>query len=88
MINLKITLSGKVQGVGFRYDISQAAARLGLKGFVRNEPDGSVYLELEGPKNVLDEFIAWCKTGPRYAHVDKIETSQADIKKFDAFETM
>jgi len=46
--HVNITVKGRVQGVGFRYSAMEAAEELGIKGFVRNMPDGSVYIEAEG----------------------------------------
>lgn len=64
---------GKVQGVGFRYYTHKKANELGLNGFVKNKPDGSVYVEAEGEDAHLQEFINWCEVGPTWAHVTKVE---------------
>lgn len=64
---------GKVQGVGFRYYAHKKANELGLKGFVKNKPDGSVYVEAEGDEVSLKEFINWCEEGPSWARVTKVE---------------
>ena len=64
---------GKVQGVGFRYYTHKKANELDLKGFVRNKPDGSVYVEAEGDDEKLQEFINWCEEGPAWARVTKVE---------------
>jgi acylphosphatase len=61
-----------VQGVGFRYETLIKARRVGLKGIVRNEADGAVYIEAEGPEEGLNEFIEWCKKGPPGAAIRKI----------------
>ncbi|MBL4736088.1 MAG: acylphosphatase, partial [Flavobacteriales bacterium] len=60
MIHYKIRIEGKVQGVWFRASTRDEAGRLGLRGFVRNEPDGSVYAEVEGEENEINEFVKWC----------------------------
>jgi acylphosphatase len=83
-INLKIT--GKVQGVWYRKSTFDEARRLGLKGFVRNQPDGSVYAEAEGEAEILDQFIAWCKVGPRLARVMEVKVEEGPIEHFDSFE--
>ncbi len=70
MKNLKMTVYGGVQGVGFRDAAYRMARKLGVSGFVMNEPDGSVYLEAEGEKEVLDQFLAWCRKGPITAKVE------------------
>lgn len=78
-ISLKIT--GKVQGVGFRYSALNKATELGIKGFVKNQSDGSVYIEAESPKEIIDQFIEWCWKGPSWARVDNILVN--DLPKQD-----
>jgi len=68
----KITITGRVQGVGFRHSASSVARRIGLKGYVRNREDGSVYVEAEGNRNQLDEFVAWCRKGPGFGFVENV----------------
>lgn len=68
-IRIAMRVYGRVQGVGYREATRTKALALGLKGFVLNEPDGTVYLEAEGPDDKLDALIAWCKQGPPLAHV-------------------
>lgn len=65
----QIRVSGRVQGVFFRKNAQQKARTLTLKGFVRNEPDGSVYIEAEGEEEQLHQLIEWCKKGPPLAMV-------------------
>jgi len=72
---LTVKIKGLVQGVSFRYWTIIKARELGLNGFVRNEPDGSVLAVAEGPEPKLKEFLAWCKTGPQYAQVKKVEAN-------------
>ncbi|NQU33286.1 MAG: acylphosphatase [Bacteroidetes bacterium] len=69
-----ISVYGKVQGVGFRYHTSKKAAEFNISGFVRNKPDGSVYIEAEGEEIDLLAFIDWCEVGPQWSRVIKIET--------------
>ncbi|MEZ5066975.1 MAG: acylphosphatase [Bacteroidia bacterium] len=57
-----ITVSGKVQGVFFRKFTKEKAVESGLNGFVRNQNDGSVYIEVTGEETVLEDFIQWCHT--------------------------
>ena len=83
-VNIKIT--GKVQGVFFRASARKKADELGVKGFVRNEPDGSVYIEAEGDEAQLDQMTSWCWTGPPRARVDKIEVADGVVKNFITFE--
>ena len=74
-----IRISGKVQGVFFRASAKDKADELNLSGFVRNEPDGSVYIEAEGEQEKLDQFIAWCRKGPRMSRVDGCEVVEKDV---------
>ena len=64
-----IVVEGLVQGVGFRWYTARHAQTLGLQGFVRNLFDGSVEVEAEGDRSLLEELIAVLKVGPRSAHV-------------------
>lgn len=68
----KIHVNGYVQGVGFRWSAVRAASRCGIKGYVRNMPDGSVYIEAEGTRRDLEDFVGWCKKGPGYGHVESV----------------
>lgn len=84
--HVNIRISGKVQGVWFRKNAQIVADQLGVKGFVRNEPDGSVYLEAEGAPEPLERFIEWCGKGPERSEVKKVEAEQtAELRDFDAF---
>jgi acylphosphatase len=75
---LRARVMGLVQGVGFRYGVIRAAERLGLKGFVENRPDGSVYVEAEGPSEKLDQLEAFLRGGPRPARVDQLESERVE----------
>jgi acylphosphatase len=86
MKHLNIKISGKVQGVFFRASAKDKAQELGVRGFVRNEPDGGVYVEAEGEEKALDQFVAWCSRGPATANVGKIITTESDPKNFVLFE--
>ena len=70
---------GKVQGVGFRFYTQKKARELMLKGFVQNNFDGSVYIEAEGEAEKLELFIQWCKEGPSWARVTKVEQQFAPV---------
>ncbi|MDQ3111877.1 MAG: acylphosphatase [Bacteroidota bacterium] len=75
MKRISITVSGKVQGVFYRASTEKKAAQIGLTGFVRNEANGNVYIEVQGTEEKLDEFVKWCSRGPDGARVDKIITT-------------
>lgn len=66
-------VSGRVQGVFYRAECREAAQGLGLAGWVRNLDDGRVEALAEGPKEKIDEFLAWCHRGPRLAQVTGVE---------------
>ena len=71
--SLKIKVHGSVQGVGFRYSTIQAAVRLGVSGWVRNEWDGTVFIHCEGESSSVDSFVRWCRKGPSMAHVTSLD---------------
>lgn len=75
MRRLSAQIRGRVQGVSFRYNTQLEAWNLGLTGWVRNEPDGSVYVVAEGNEIVLKEFVSYLNRGPRSARVDSIVTN-------------
>lgn len=65
-------LSGRVQGVGFRWWTRETATTLGLRGLVRNEPDGTVWLDVEGDNPKLAQFEQLLATGPPGAMVQEV----------------
>ncbi|RDC57570.1 acylphosphatase [Pedobacter chinensis] len=85
-INIKVT--GKVQGVFFRASTKAVADQMGIKGFIKNEKDGSVYIEAESELFILDAFIDWCKEGPEKAVVENVEMSDGELKNFRNFEVV
>ena len=68
-----VLISGKVQGVFFRASTQDEALRLGLKGWVRNLPDGRVEAVFEGDKKAIEEIIKWCHEGPPWAKVKEVK---------------
>ncbi|HTJ41084.1 MAG TPA: acylphosphatase [Kofleriaceae bacterium] len=70
---IRAIVRGLVQGVSFRATTRREAARLGLSGWVRNQPDGSVSLEAQGPADRVDALVAWCRKGPPAAEVASVE---------------
>lgn len=88
MKHLNIKIYGRVQGVFFRANAKKKAKELGITGFARNEPDGTVYIEAEGEEENLEKFLEWCHRGPPFAHVEKANSEfSPKIKKFKAFTT-
>ncbi len=86
MIHKNIQIFGRVQGVGFRYSARLAARNYGIKGYVRNMSDGSVYLEAEGPEKNITEFVRWCREGPDFAYIDHINVTNGSLKNYESFE--
>lgn len=78
MRRLIAKIYGNVQNVGFRFSAKQRADDLGLKGFVRNELDGSVRVEAEGGEKFLEIFLDWCKKGPDAALIERIDFRFSD----------
>lgn len=83
--HLNIKISGRVQVVFFRYRAQQKAEKLGVKGFARNEDDGTVYIEAEGEEEPLGKFLEWCNDGPLLAKVEKVEKAEGEMKNFSNF---
>ena len=73
-----LTVTGRVQGVSFRYYAEREATRIGLGGWVRNEPDGSVAAHVEGDPGAVDGFVRWCHEGPRLARVERVDVRCSD----------
>lgn len=72
-VGAHILVSGRVQGVAFRYYARNIASQLGVSGWIKNLPDGKVELLVEGSKNSVEEMVEWCKRGSRMAEVEDIE---------------
>lgn len=81
-----ITISGRVQGVGFRYATKSIANSLGIKGFVRNLPNESVYIEAEGTQVQLKLFIEWCHRGPSHARVKNVQIDEGKLENYKYFD--
>ncbi len=79
----RILITGYVQGVGYRYSALSEARRLEITGYVRNMPDGSVYIEAEGSRNKLDALVKWCYEGPGHVvNVNVTENPPVGYKDF------
>lgn len=82
----KVKVTGRVQGVGFRHFCRDQAEHLGVTGWVRNEPDGSVTLECQSNENSLSRFENIIHKGPRFSKVEQINKKKIpSIEKEDAF---
>ena len=73
MTRAELLISGRVQGVFYRGSAQEEALRLGLAGEVRNLAGGEVEAIVEGPKEQIEEFIAWCRHGPPSANVEDVK---------------
>ncbi len=80
-----VNIYGRVQNVGFRYYTQKKAQDLNIRGYVQNMPDGSVYAEAEGEPEKVDRFIDFCRKGPGWARVDKVNVQQAPVKEQNEF---
>ena len=84
---LSARITGRVQGVGFRHFTRTTAQQHGLTGWVRNEPDGSVRLEAEGPQADLESLLDAVHSGPQSARVDSVDAEwKASTDTFNQFE--
>jgi acylphosphatase len=83
--HLAIRVYGRVQGVFFRQFCLREAQNLQLSGFVRNDPDGTVFIEAEGKKADLDAFVSLCHHGPPTAYVKKVQVLPGKLKNYSGF---
>lgn len=79
-------MRGRVQAVGYRISCLRRAEELGLSGWVRNRPDGSVEVEAEGPVQSLAELQLWCERGPQRAQVSSVSSTRIAPTGSDWFE--
>ena len=80
-------VTGRVQGVSFRWYTQEQARGLGVTGWVRNEPDGSVLVHAEGEDDAVDALVAWCRSGPSVARVTDVAVRDAAVSGATSFET-
>ena len=85
LIHYHLVVTGLVQGVGYRFSALEEAVRLGVRGYVRNADDGSVEIDAEGPRTVLNRLKDWCRCGPRGARVTGVECVEGPVKGYDSF---
>lgn len=79
MIQYEINISGRVQGVGFRYFTQKQAAMLDLCGWVRNTPDGGVKVMVQGEKAVLETFVDYLRIGPPLSRISNISVAEMPV---------
>jgi acylphosphatase len=73
-----LRIDGRVQGVGFRASATHHMLELGLHGYARNTAAGEVEVVVEGEPEALDAFAAWCRIGPRLAHVTRVSVREEE----------
>ncbi|PST45633.1 acylphosphatase [Bifidobacterium callitrichos] len=79
IIRIHATVSGLVQGVGYRYFAYRAARAAGVTGWVRNLWSGDVEVEAQGSRSAVAAFISQLKVGPRWGHVDRVVVDEIDV---------
>jgi acylphosphatase len=83
---IHIHIFGRVQHVGFRFIAMQIAYQRGIRGFIQNKKDGSLYIEAEGEEEQLKAFLEWCKKGPMGSKVKEVTTVEGEIMNFSSFD--
>jgi acylphosphatase len=78
MASFRLRITGRVQGVGFRYAMQSEAARRGLSGWVRNRRDGSVEALVQGEAGAIEALVDWARRGPAGARVDALRSEAAE----------
>ena len=85
-VRAHVRVSGRVQGVAFRYETHRKATRLGVAGWVENLPDGRVEAVFEGDPDRVGEAVAWCESGPSSAQVDDVSVQDETPEGLSGFE--
>jgi len=85
VVRCRAIVSGRVQGVFFRDTCERIATGLGVSGWVRNRPDGTVEVVAEGERAAVDELLTWCGNGPPRARVDRIEIADEPVAAEQGF---
>jgi acylphosphatase len=83
---VQVRVSGRVQGVAFRWEAQHAAQKLGVTGWVRNEPDGSVLAHVEGEPDAVNDMVAWLRAGPPASRVTDVAVRDAAPTGATSFE--
>ena len=79
-----LQITGRVQGVGFRYSMQREAARLGVHGWVRNRRDGSVEALIQGNEEAIAVITEWARHGPPGSRVENVRVANADVDEAHA----
>jgi acylphosphatase len=86
VIGKRVIVAGAVQGVWFRDTCRATADRQGVRGWVRNLPDGTVEALFEGDPEAVERLVAWAHEGPPAAHVEQVRVSDTDPEGLPGFE--
>ncbi len=78
--NVRIIVSGMVQGVGFRYFVYREAVQLGLTGYTQNLPSGQVEIVVSGERGMVNDLVKTVQIGPRYASVSQVVVEEVELK--------
>ena len=85
MKHYHLYIRGKVQGVYFRHRAKEKADEWGIKGYVKNESDGSIFIEAEGHTDEAQKFLDWCRHGPPEAQVEDVRVEEKSVKNLEHF---
>ncbi len=88
IICIDLVIFGKVQGVGYRYFIKEKAESLGIKGYVRNEKNGSVSLLVQGKENAIESIMRLCHQGTHNSIVSRVEKKPRPLENFADFKIL
>ena len=82
---MHLIVKGRVQGVNFRYYTARKANLLGIKGFVKNLPNGDVEVKAQGSEEMLKELLIFCRKGPESAEVEDVIINWINEERFEGF---
>lgn len=88
MRHLKISISGAVQGVGFRFYARKKAIEFNLNGYAENNRDGTVVIEIEGRDKDVEKFAVWCQEGPPSAKIEDVQIQEGTVQNFSGFDCL
>ncbi len=83
ILSIRLTVSGKVQGVFYRQSACEVANKLGLSGFVQNLPNGDVLIEVHGESANVEKMFEWSLKGPLLAHVKSVHREEIESIPLD-----
>ena len=88
MKTVHLKISGKVQGVFFRASAKEIASLHKISGWIKNTYDDKVEALITGEKEDVEKFVAWCKRGPKKAHVENVIITNIELQMFEGFEVI